>query len=196
MGQPRWVRDSASRSRILISRASSPHNTGDVLVAWKLDRLGRNLAHLVNTVQDLADDGRPSDAYPSDHRRHGARVPGCACDAGGLVSNTGALPRNHRSSCPATSPAAGLRNAHSQTIPTRQPAWSRSRRLRRSRSVFASNLARQNLSRVVGVVVYWQPTCRCQKQPCTKHTATNRGNTRSGVPGSFRSCRRYRSPRA
>ena len=27
MGQPRSVRDSASRSRILISRASSPHNT-------------------------------------------------------------------------------------------------------------------------------------------------------------------------
>ena len=147
-------------------------------------------------VSALVDDGRPSDAYPSDHRRHGARIPGCACDAGGLVSNTGAQPRNHRSSCPATSPAAGLRNAHSQTIPTRQPAWSRSRRLRRSRSVFASNLARQNLSRVVGVVVYGQPTCRCQKQPCTKHTATNRGNTRSGVPGSLRSCRRYRSPRA
>ena len=24
-----------------------------MLVVWKLDRLGRNLAHLVNTVQDL-----------------------------------------------------------------------------------------------------------------------------------------------
>ena len=24
----------------------------DVLVVWKLDRLGRNLAHIVNTVQD------------------------------------------------------------------------------------------------------------------------------------------------
>ena len=130
-----------------------------------------------------------------DHRRHGVRALVRACDAGGPVSNTGALPRSHRSSCWAMSTTACLRNAHSQTIATRQPAWSRSCRLRRSRSIFASNLARQNSWRVAGVVAYGQPGCRCQKQPCTKHTAPNRRNTRSGVPGSLRSCRRYRSPR-
>src|SRR5690349_16229331 len=27
--------------------------SGDTLIVWKLDRLGRNLKHLVNTVQDL-----------------------------------------------------------------------------------------------------------------------------------------------
>ena len=31
--------------------------TGDVLVVWKLDRLGRTLAYLVNTVQDLSTRG-------------------------------------------------------------------------------------------------------------------------------------------
>lgn len=28
---------------------------GDMLIVWKLDRLGRNLKHLVNTVQDLSE---------------------------------------------------------------------------------------------------------------------------------------------
>lgn len=31
--------------------------SGDTLVVWKLDRLGRNLTHLVNTIQDLNNRG-------------------------------------------------------------------------------------------------------------------------------------------
>ena len=31
--------------------------TGDIPVVWKLDRLGRNLRHLVNTVHDLTKHG-------------------------------------------------------------------------------------------------------------------------------------------
>ncbi len=130
------------------------------------------------------------------HHRPDVRALGRACDSGGPVSNIGALPRSHRSSSWAMSTTAGLRNAHSQMIATRQSAWRRSCWLRRSRSVFASNLARQNSWRVAGWVAYRQPTCWCQKQPCTKHTAPNRRNTRSGVPESLRSWRRYRSPRA
>lgn len=30
---------------------------GDLLIVWKLDRLGRNLRHLVNTIQELLDKG-------------------------------------------------------------------------------------------------------------------------------------------
>ena len=112
------------------------------------------------------------------------------------MSNSRSLPCSHRSSRRAMSPSTRWRNAHSQTIATRQPVSSKSRRVRRSLSVFASNFARQNFSRVVGIVLYRQPACRCQKQPWTKQTALNLRNTRSGVPGSRRSYRRYRSPRA
>ena len=42
-----------------------------MLVVWKLDRLGRNLAHLVNTVQDL-----------SARAALGLRVPGCQPESG------------------------------------------------------------------------------------------------------------------
>jgi DNA invertase Pin-like site-specific DNA recombinase len=31
--------------------------TGDTLIVWKLDRLGRNLKHLINTVHDLSSNG-------------------------------------------------------------------------------------------------------------------------------------------
>ena len=57
--------------------------TGDVLVVWKLDRLGRTLAHLVNLVQDLSargvglrvrtGQGAPIDTTPA-AGRHGGRT--------------------------------------------------------------------------------------------------------------------------
>ena len=42
---------------------------GDVLVVWKLDRLGRNLAHRVNTVQDLSARGVAGGCSPVKARR-------------------------------------------------------------------------------------------------------------------------------
>ena len=120
---------------------------------------------------------------------------GSYAPSGRRVSNDRSLPRSHPSSISAV-PTASLRNAHSQTIATRQPASSRLRRLCRSRSTLESNFACQNSGRVAGVVAYGQSVWRCQKQPWTRHTARNRRNTRSGVPGSLRSCRRYLRPRA
>ena len=69
----------------------------------------------------------------------------------GLVSNSRSLRLNQWSRAVAVSDAPPLCNPHSQTTATRHPAWSSSRRCRRSRSTFSSNLARQNSSRVLGV---------------------------------------------
>ena len=113
-----------------------------------------------------------------------------------LVSNVLSLPRSHCSTFSAIPRAPRLRSAHSQTIATLQPSSSSRCRLRSSRSMLELNFSSQNSARVVGVVAYGQPSCRCQKQPWTKQTARNRRKTRSGVPGRLRSCRRYRSPRA
>ena len=40
---------------------------GDLLVVWKLDRLGCNLAHLVNTVPDLQEDAAQAAAVRGEH---------------------------------------------------------------------------------------------------------------------------------
>ena len=45
----------AKANRIGLAEALSHARAGDVLVVWKLDRLGRSLAHLVNTVKELSD---------------------------------------------------------------------------------------------------------------------------------------------
>jgi DNA invertase Pin-like site-specific DNA recombinase len=43
------------RERPGLNRALSRVKSGDVLVVWKLDRLGRSLAHLIEVITDLRD---------------------------------------------------------------------------------------------------------------------------------------------
>ena len=53
--------DHLSGNRVVISSSNRPGleaclkslREGDTLIVWKLDRLGRNLRHLVNTIHDL-----------------------------------------------------------------------------------------------------------------------------------------------
>ena len=40
-----------------LDAAQKSLRAGDILVVWKLDRLGRNLRHLVNTIHDLTERG-------------------------------------------------------------------------------------------------------------------------------------------
>ena len=47
----------ADRTRPGLAKALSAARAGDVLVVWKLDRLGRSLPHLVETVNGLRDIG-------------------------------------------------------------------------------------------------------------------------------------------
>jgi DNA invertase Pin-like site-specific DNA recombinase len=47
----------AKNERPGLSQALSACRAGDILVVWKLDRLGRSLSHLVETVQALAERG-------------------------------------------------------------------------------------------------------------------------------------------
>src|SRR5437660_11905347 len=51
---------------------------GDTLIVWKLDRLGRNLRHLVNTIHDLMEGGicfRVPDRARRQYRHHDRQRP-------------------------------------------------------------------------------------------------------------------------
>lgn len=47
----------AASERLELSRALDHLRAGDTLVVWKLDRLGRSLRHLIDTVAELEDRG-------------------------------------------------------------------------------------------------------------------------------------------
>jgi DNA invertase Pin-like site-specific DNA recombinase len=48
---------SIARERPGLNRALKRLKPGDVLVVWKLDRLGRSLPHLIDVISDLRDQG-------------------------------------------------------------------------------------------------------------------------------------------
>lgn len=93
-----------------------------------------------------------------------------------------------------TTCSSPLSISHCHTTNAVQPS-SRSRdSLRRSLATFASNFLAQKFACVFGIEDSRQPSCRCQKHPCTKTTILAFEKTRSGVPGSESTCSRYRSP--
>lgn len=59
---------------------------------------------------------------------------------------------------------------------------------------FLSNFSTQNSVRVLGVVAYLQPSCRCQKQPFIKIAVLYFGSTTSGFPGYLLSFFLNRNP--
>ena len=105
---------------------------GDVIVVWKLDRLGRNLAHLVNTVQDLSARGVGLRVLAG----QGAQIDTTTA-AGPLVFGTfaalaeferGADPRTHRGWAqrphgPADARAAGSSRCRKPRCGWLRPRW-------------------------------------------------------------------------
>lgn len=86
--------------------------------------------------------------------------------------------------------------SHSQTTKTSHP-WRESLWIfSRSRCLLASSLGFQKSRRDLGSLASLHPGsgCRCQKHPCTNITFFRLGNTKSGMLGKLRRCRRYRYP--
>ena len=81
-------------------------------------------------------------------------------------------------------------NSHSQIRRADQPSSDNRSRAAASRFLVASILLRQEEVLVAGLAANRQPSCPCQKQPCTKITFRRPGNTMSGVPGRSRTWRR------
>lgn len=92
--------------------------------------------------------------------------------------------------------SSSIRVSHSQIINGLHPIRVSRSMAFSSRATLALNFRCQNSLRVPGLVAKRQPGCRCQKQPCTKITTLCLGRTRSGLPGIFRTWRRYRNPAA
>ena len=78
---------------------------------------------------------------------------------------------------------------------TRQPRARNASSLSRSRATFRLNFSDQKPILVLGSQANRQPSCLCQKQPCTNTTDRYLGNTRSGRPGRSFRCGRKRNPR-
>jgi len=87
-------------------------------------------------------------------------------------------------------------NPHSHTTTTFQPNFRKASSASRSTTCVRRILARHHSRRVWGSLKYLQPSCPCQKQPWTNTTVLYLGRTRSGVPGSDLTWRRYRNPLA
>jgi len=84
--------------------------------------------------------------------------------------------------------------SHSQTTRGYQPISLSSADTLMSRSTLAASFLLQNSVLVCGSLAFRQSACRCQKQPFTNTTLRFEANTKSGLPGSFLSLTRYRSP--
>lgn len=90
---------------------------------------------------------------------------------------------------------AGPLSAHSHSTRVRQPDAASLLSARSSRALLLAIFVVQNSTRVAGSLNIGQ-LWPCQKQPCTRMTARNLRNTRSGQPGKSFRCNRNRIPRA